>query len=61
MLSVYHNRRFDNDFLTIKKLGETVGNVYAYESILMRFRPHVRVDGEKNLPGSGILYDLGCI
>ena len=37
MLSVYHNRRFDNDFLTIKKLlGENrVGNVYAYESNLM--------------------------
>ncbi len=62
MLSVYHNRRFDNDFLTIKKLlGENrVGNVYAYESNFDRFRPHVRDRWrEKNIPGSGILYDLG--
>ena len=35
MLSVYHNRRFDNDFLTIKKLlGENRVGVYAYESNL---------------------------
>ncbi|MGE7880471.1 oxidoreductase [Bacillus sp. NPDC094077] len=62
MLSVYHNRRFDNDFLTIKKLLEKnrVGNVYAYEAHFDRFRPNVRDRWrEKNLPGSGILYDLG--
>ena len=49
MLSVYHNRRFDNDFLTIKKLlGENrVGNVYAYESNFDRFRPMYVIDGEK--------------
>ncbi|CAM4114790.1 oxidoreductase [Bacillus paramycoides] len=62
VLSVYHNRRFDNDFLTIKKLlqEKRVGNVYAYEAHFDRFRPHVRDRWrEKNLPGSGILYDLG--
>ncbi|PFJ15173.1 oxidoreductase, partial [Bacillus cereus] len=62
VLSVYHNRRFDNDFLTIKKLLEEhrVGNVYTYEAHFDRFRPHVRNRWrEKNLPGSGILYDLG--
>ncbi|MGG3446725.1 oxidoreductase [Bacillus nitratireducens] len=62
VLSVYHNRRFDNDFLTIKKLLEEkrIGNVYAYEAHFDRFRPHVRDRWrEKNLPGSGILYDLG--
>ncbi|MBC6972875.1 oxidoreductase [Bacillus sp. Xin] len=61
-VSVYHNRRFDNDFLTIKKLIEEkqIGNVYAYEAHFDRFRPHVRDRWrEKNLPGSGILYDLG--
>ncbi|HEK9102152.1 oxidoreductase [Bacillus pfraonensis] len=61
-VSVYHNRRFDNDFLTIKKLIEEkqIGNVYAYEAHFDRFRPHVRNRWrEKNLPGSGILYDLG--
>lgn len=62
MVSVYHNRRFDNDFLTVKKLlaENRVGNVYAYEAHYDRFRPHVRDRWrEKNLPGSGILYDLG--
>ncbi|KFN02774.1 oxidoreductase [Bacillus clarus] len=61
-LSVYHNRRFDNDFLTIKKLlaEKRIGNVYAYEAHFDRFRPNVRDRWrEKNLPGSGILYDLG--
>ncbi|MEN1934099.1 oxidoreductase [Paenibacillus sp. 102] len=61
-VSVYHNRRFDNDFLTIKKLIEEkqIGNVYAYEAHFDRFRPYVRDRWrEKNLPGSGILYDLG--
>ncbi|SDZ10863.1 oxidoreductase [Bacillus sp. 166amftsu] len=62
VVSVYHNRRFDNDFLTIKKLIEEkqIGNVYTYEAHFDRFRPHVRDRWrEKNLPGSGILYDLG--
>ena len=62
VVSVYHNRRFDNDFLTIKKLVEEkqVGSVYTYEAHFDRFRPHVRDRWrEKNLPGSGILYDLG--
>ena len=62
IVSVYHNRRFDNDFLTIKKLIEEkqIGNVYTYEAHFDRFRPHVRERWrEKNLPGSGILYDLG--
>ena len=62
VLSVYHNRRFDNDFLTIKKLLEEnrIGNLYAYEAHFDRFRPNVRDRWrEKNLPGSGILYDLG--
>ncbi|MEY8349487.1 oxidoreductase [Bacillus cereus] len=62
VVSVYHNRRFDNDFLTIKKLVEEkqIGNVYTYEAHFDRFRPYVRDRWrEKNLPGSGILYDLG--
>ncbi|PEB56830.1 oxidoreductase [Bacillus pseudomycoides] len=62
VVSVYHNRRFDNDFLTIKRAIEEkeIGNVYTYEAHFDRFRPHVRDRWrEKNLPGSGILYDLG--
>ncbi|MFD3445685.1 oxidoreductase [Microbacteriaceae bacterium 4G12] len=62
VLSVYHNRRWDNDFLTIQKLireGQ-LGSIYTYEAHFDRFRPHVRDRWrEHNLPGSGMLYDLG--
>ncbi|UNL86306.1 oxidoreductase [Priestia koreensis] len=62
MLSVYQNRRFDNDFLTIKKLlsEDQLGEVYSYESHFNRFRPEVR-DRWRERPGkgAGMLYDLG--
>ncbi|MFD3259242.1 oxidoreductase [Paenibacillus lentus] len=62
LLTVYHNRRWDNDFLTIKRLLETgvLGNVSYYEAHFDRFRPEVSGRWrEQDLPGSGILYDLG--
>ncbi|MWC30241.1 oxidoreductase [Paenibacillus sp. MMS18-CY102] len=61
-LAVYHNRRWDNDFLTIKALLETgmLGKLSTYEAHFDRYRPEVRGRWrEQNLPGSGILYDLG--
>lgn len=61
-LAVYHNRRWDNDFLTIKALLETdmVGRLSTYEAHYDRYRPVVGGRWrEDNLPGSGILYDLG--
>lgn len=62
MLSVYHNRRWDNDFLTIKKLisEDTLGEITTYEAHFDRFRPHVRDRWrEKTGRGAGMLYDLG--
>ncbi|MGG2091612.1 oxidoreductase [Bacillus sp. S13(2024)] len=62
VLSVYHNRRFDNDFRTVQKLlqDDKIGKVYTYEAHFDRFRPHVRDRWrEHNLPGSGMLFDLG--
>ncbi|WP_075181717.1 oxidoreductase [Pantoea sp. 1.19] len=61
LLSVFHNRRWDSDFLTLKALlasGE-LGQVRYLESRIDRFRPEVRqrwreMAGE----GSGIWYDL---
>lgn len=61
-LFVYHNRRFDGDFLTLQQLlgsGE-LGTIRYFESHFDRFRPVPRqrwreLQGE----GSGILYDLG--
>ena len=61
-LSVFHNRRWDSDFLTLKVLlasGE-LGRVVSLESRFDRFRPAVRDRWrEKPRPGGGIWYDLG--
>lgn len=62
-LGVYHNRRFDGDFLTLKNLVESnaLGRLTAYESHFDRYRPAFKDNSwrEKNIPGSGVLYDLG--
>lgn len=63
LLSVYHNRRFDSDFLTVKKILENgmLGNLVEYEARFERYRPVLKNGAwkEEDLPGSGILYDLG--
>jgi len=64
MLTVYHNRRFDSDFKTIKALlvSNKLGRVVEYEAHFDRFRNTFKENAwrEKDLPGSGILYDLGA-
>jgi scyllo-inositol 2-dehydrogenase (NADP+) len=62
VLSVFHNRRWDSDFLTVRACIEDgrLGRVYTYEAHFDRFRPHVRDRWrEQALEGSGSLYDLG--
>ncbi|HIE5387818.1 TPA: oxidoreductase [Enterobacter cancerogenus] len=62
LLSVFHNRRWDSDFLGIKQTIEkgTLGKVKHFESHIDRFRPEVRVRWrEQNVPGSGLWFDLG--
>jgi scyllo-inositol 2-dehydrogenase (NADP+) len=62
LLSVYHNRRWDNDYLTVKKLinDGVLGEINTYQVHFDRFRPEVRDRWrEKQGPGSGMLYDLG--
>jgi scyllo-inositol 2-dehydrogenase (NADP+) len=62
LLSVFQNRRLDGDFLTVKEIlrQETLGRIVHFESHFDRFRPHlVNNWREKDLPGSGITYDLG--
>ncbi len=62
ILSVFHNRRWDGDFLTVKELIDSgkFGEIRTFESHFDRFRPEVR-DRWRELPGpgAGILYDLG--
>ncbi|MDF7760729.1 oxidoreductase [Kosakonia cowanii] len=61
LLSVFHNRRWDSDFLTLKALlaDGALGEVTYFESHFDRFRPQVRNRWrEQGGPGSGIWYDL---
>jgi len=61
-LSVFHNRRWDTDFLAVRAAIEEglVGRVVHFESHFDRFRPHVRERWrEDGSPGSGVWYDLG--
>lgn len=64
LLSVYQNRRFDGDFKTIKKILKEghLGRLVEFESHFDRFRNQFKVNSwrEENIPGSGILYDLGA-
>ncbi|MDI5986233.1 oxidoreductase [Halomonas sp. M4R5S39] len=62
LLSVFHNRRWDSDFLTLEALLQagTLGRVVALESRFDRFRPDVSDRWrEHHRPGGGIWYDLG--
>jgi scyllo-inositol 2-dehydrogenase (NADP+) len=62
-LSVYQNRRWDGDFLTVQKLIEdgSLGEIFHYEAHFDRFRLDIRTGWrETGGRGSGILYDLGA-
>lgn len=63
MLSVFQNRRYDGNFLTVKKLIDEgrLGEVYVYEAHYDRFEPVVSKGWrEEPKPASGVLYDLGA-
>jgi len=62
MLAVFQNRRWDSDFLTLRKLIESgdLGELHTFRARWDRFRPAV-VDRWKDRAGqgNGMLYDLG--
>ncbi|WP_225831857.1 Gfo/Idh/MocA family oxidoreductase [Streptomyces sp. NK08204] len=64
LLSVFQNRRWDNDFLTLRKLlaDGALGDVRRFESRFERWRPQPkggwRESGDPAEVG-GLLYDLG--
>jgi scyllo-inositol 2-dehydrogenase (NADP+) len=63
LISVFHNRRWDSDFLTVRKLVETgrLGKVYRYEAQFDRFVPAIKPRWrEEAAPGAGVLFDLGA-
>lgn len=63
LLSVYHNRRYDSDYRTLKRvldeglLGDVVEAQFNYDRYKQELSPkvHKEVPG----PGTGALYDLG--
>lgn len=63
ILSVYQNRRWDGDFLTVRRLllDGVLGELVLYESHFDRYRPQLRPGAwrEQPAPGSGIWFDLG--
>lgn len=62
LLSIFHNRRWDGDFLTVRRLlaDGVLGQIAQFESHFDRYRPEVRQRWrEAGGPGSGLWFDLG--
>lgn len=64
LLAVFQNRRWDGDFLTVKKLigSGALGRVHRFESTFERFSGPVKdrwQDTQTVAQGAGITYDLG--
>jgi predicted dehydrogenase len=62
LLSVFHNRRWDSDFLTLRRVlaAGRLGRITAMASHFDRFRPVVRARWrESDGPGAGLWMDLG--
>jgi predicted dehydrogenase len=63
-VTVFHNRRWDGDYLTLQRLiaDGALGRITRYESRFERFRPEIkegwREHGDPSL-GGGVLLDLG--
>jgi predicted dehydrogenase len=65
VLAVFHNRRWDSDFLLVRETveGDRLGGLFRLESRFERFRPDVNTASwrEETSPeaGGGLLLDLG--
>jgi len=63
VLSVYQNRRYVGDFVTLQRLVSeaTLGRIVAYESHFDRFRPDQKPGAwrERAEPGAGVWFDIG--
>ncbi|MGH2663266.1 MAG: Gfo/Idh/MocA family oxidoreductase [Actinomycetota bacterium] len=65
LLTVFHNRRWDGDFLTVRRLVSdgTLGSIIRFESRIERWRPEVQEGRWRERGGreeaGGLLFDLG--
>jgi scyllo-inositol 2-dehydrogenase (NADP+) len=60
VLTVFHNRRWDGDFLTVRKVLPKLREISLFEAHWDRFRPAIK-QGWREVPepGGGVLNDLG--
>ena len=60
VLSVFHNRRWDGDFLTVREVVPKLGDILLFEAAWDRFRPETKQGWrEQPDPGAGVWNDLG--
>jgi predicted dehydrogenase len=64
LITVYQDRRWDGDFLTVKKIVASgrMGEIAEYECRFDRFRPEPKANAWReraDQPGAGVLFDLG--
>lgn len=62
VISVFHNRRWDADFLTLRALlaSDRLGDLRSWHARWDRYRPQVAERWrERDIVGGGVLYDLG--
>ncbi len=62
-LAVYHNRRYDSDFKTVKQVFESgvLGELHAADFNFCRYKQELSAKKHKEMPipGAGLLHDLG--
>ena len=62
-LAVFHNRRWDSDFLAVRELAPSIGPLVRLEARWERWRPEVQVQRWREsgaaAEGGGLLWDLG--
>jgi scyllo-inositol 2-dehydrogenase (NADP+) len=57
---VFHNRRWDSDFLTLRDVLPRLGEIMLFEAHWDRFRPQIKQGWrEQAEPGAGLWNDLG--
>jgi scyllo-inositol 2-dehydrogenase (NADP+) len=63
MLTVFQNRRWDGDFLTLQRIvnGRVLGRIVEFEARWDRYRNYVQADTwkEESSSGAGLLFNLG--
>jgi scyllo-inositol 2-dehydrogenase (NADP+) len=63
LVTVYQNRRWDGDFLTVRRIVQdsSLGRLVHFESHMERYRPVLKAEAWRELPtpGSGLWFDLG--